>query len=308
VRTHKFAPTQFYNYFASKYPPVLRVFPGDSVETHAVDAGGRDENGKRRSPGGNPLTGPFYVEGAWPGDTLVVKLTRLRLNSDKAGSGRQIVGSALTPGYNRNQKLEDNFSSEWKLDRAAGVARLAKPTDRLKNYEVKLKPMLGCIGVAPPQDQSFRSGWLSNWGGNMDYNQIVEGVTLYLPVFHPGALLFLGDGHAAQGDGELTGDALETSTEFTFTVDVIKGKGVPGPRAENAEYRMASGIANSLQDAVQQATTNLARWLIDDYKLNANEVAIVLGTAIRYDIAELVDPQLHVVAKIEKSVLAKITP
>jgi len=142
----------------------------------------------------------------------------------------------------------------------------------------------------------------------MDYNQIGEGVTLYLPVFHPGALLFLGDGHAAQGDGELTGDALETSTEFTFTVDVIKGKGVPAPRAENAEYRMASGIANSLQDAVQQATTNLARWLIDDYKLNANEVAIVLGTAIRYDIAELVDPQLHVVAKIEKSVLAKITP
>jgi acetamidase/formamidase len=142
----------------------------------------------------------------------------------------------------------------------------------------------------------------------MDYNQMTEGVTLYLPVFHPGALLFLGDGHAAQGDGELTGDALETSTEFTFTVDVIKGKGVPGPRAENAEYRMASGIANSLQDAVQQATTNLARWLIDDYKLNANEVAIVLGTAIRYDIAELVDPQLHVVAKIEKSVLAKITP
>jgi acetamidase/formamidase len=135
----------------------------------------------------------------------------------------------------------------------------------------------------------------------MDYNQIVEGVTLYLPVFHPGALLFLGDGHAAQGDGELTGDALETSTEFTFTVDVIKGKDVPGPAAENAEYRMASGIANSLQDAVQQATTNLARWLIDDYKLNANEVAIVLGTAIRYDIAELVDPQLHVVAKIERA-------
>ncbi|HEV8146556.1 MAG TPA: acetamidase/formamidase family protein [Bryobacteraceae bacterium] len=308
VRTHKFEPTQHYNYFTSKYPPVLRVFPGDSVETWAVDAGGRDQNGKRRSPGGNPLTGPFYVEGAWPGDTLVVKLTRLRLNSDKAGSGRQIVGSALTPNYNRNQKFEDNFSSEWKLDRAAGVARLAKPSDRLKNYEVKLKPMLGCIGVAPPQDQSFRSGWLNAWGGNMDYNQMTEGVTLYLPVYHPGALLFLGDGHAAQGDGELTGDALETSTEFTFTVDVIKGKNVPAPRAENAEYRMASGIANSLQDAVQQATTNLARWLIDDFKLNANEVAIVLGTAIRYDIAELVDPQLHVVAKIEKSVLAKITP
>ena len=307
-RTHQFTPTQFHNYFSSRIAPALRVFPGDSVETKAVDAGGTDETGKRRSPGGNPLTGPFYVEGAWPGDTLVVKLTRLRLNRDSAGSGRQIVPSALGPGYFRDQKLDPKFSSEWKLDRAAGVARLAKPTDRLKNFEVKLRPMLGCIGVAPPQDQSFRSGWLSAWGGNMDYNQITEGVTLYLPVFHPGALLFLGDGHAAQGDGELTGDALETSTEFTFTVDLIHNKNIPAPRAENAEYRMASGIANSLPDAVVQATTNLARWLADDYQLNANEIAIVLGTSIRYDIAELVDPQIHVVAKIEKSALSKITP
>jgi acetamidase/formamidase len=247
------------------------------------------------------------VEGAWPGDTLVVKLTRLRLSRDSAGSGSRIVPSALGPGYLVNQKFDDKFSSEWKLDREAGVARLAKPTDRLKNYEVKLKPMLGCIGVAPPQDQSFRSGFLGPWGGNMDYNGFTEGVTLYLPVFHPGALLFLGDGHAAQGDGELTGDALETSTAFTFTVDVIHGKGVPQPRSENATQRMASGIANSLPEALQQATTNLARWLADDYKLSSNEIAIVLGTAIQYNIAEVVDPYVHVVAKIDKSALAKIT-
>jgi acetamidase/formamidase len=140
----------------------------------------------------------------------------------------------------------------------------------------------------------------------MDYNQFREGVTLYLPVFHPGALLFMGDGHAAQGAGELTGDALETSTEISFTVNVLRNVRSGGPRAENAEFRMASGIANSLPEAVQQATTNLARWLADDYKLNANEVAVVLGTAIQYDIAELVDPLVHVVAKIEKSALARI--
>jgi amidase len=303
-RTHQFTPSKFYNYFAGSYEPVLHVRPGDTIETWSVDAGGIDASGKRRSPGGNPLTGPFFVDGAWPGDTLVVKLNRVRLTRDTAVSGDQIVPTALGPGYYRNEKLDDKFSSEWTLDRASGVARLTKPSEHLKNYEVPLKPMLGCIAVAPPLEMSLRSGYLGPWGGNMDFNQLGEGATVYLPVSHPGALLFLGDGHAAQGDGELTGDALETSMEFSVTVDLVKNKTVPQPRAENEQFRMASGIANSLQEALQQATTNLARWLADDYKLTANEVAIVLGTAIQYQIAEVVDPLVHVVAKIDKKALA----
>jgi acetamidase/formamidase len=308
ARTHQFTPTTFYNYFSSRFEPVLHIAPGDSVDTWSVDAGGIDASGKRRSPGGNPLTGPFYVDGAWPGDTVAVTLNRVRLTRDTAGSGNQIVASALAPGYYRNQKLDDQFSSNWTLDRAAGEARLTKPTERLQNYRVPLKPMLGCIAVAPPQEMAFRSGYLGSWGGNMDYNQLGEGATIYLPVYHPGALLFLGDGHAAQGDGELTGDALETSMEFTFTVRLVKGRSVPQPRAENEQYRMASGIANSLPEALQQATTNLARWLADDYKLSANEVAIVLGSAIQYQIAEVVDPLVHVVAKIDKKLLARLQP
>lgn len=303
-RTHQFTPTKFYNYFSSTYEPVLHVAPGDTIETWSVDAGGVDASGKRRSPGGNPLTGPFFVDGAWPGDTLVVKLNRVRLTRDSAVSGDQIVPSALGPRYYRDLKFDEKFSSEWTLDRAAGVARLAKPSEHLKNYTVTLKPMLGCIAVAPPQEMSFRSGYLGSWGGNMDFSQLGEGATVYLPVLHPGALLFLGDGHAAQGDGELTGDALETSMEFSVTVELVKGKTVPQPRAENAQFRMASGIANSLQEALQQATTNLSRWLADDYQLTPNEVAIVLGTAMQYQIAEVVDPLVHVVAKIDKKALA----
>src|SRR5262249_4171182 len=161
-------------------------------------------------------------------------------------------------------------------------------------------------GVAPPQQQSFRSGYLGSYGGNMDYNQLVEGTTVYLPVYHPGALLFVGDGHGAQGDGELTGGALETSTQWTFTVDVIRGKNLNNPRFENAEYWMASGIANSLQDALQGATTNLSLFLQEEYKLNASEIGVVLGTAMRYEVAEVVDPQVHIVAKIAKSALAQI--
>jgi amidase len=304
IRT--FEPTQFHRYFSGTIPPALHINPGDTVRTTTVDAGGRDATGKRRSNGGNPETGPFYVEGAMPGDTLVIKFNRIRLNRDSAGSGDRIVDSALNPGYVRDAKFDDKFDSEWKLDRENGFAMLAKPSEHLKNFKVKLQPMLGCVAVAPPDKQTVRSGWLGSYGGNMDYNGMREGTTLYLPVFQPGANLFVGDGHAAQGDGELTGDALETSMDVEFTVNVISGQGIGNPRAENDEYIMAMGIANSLPDALRVATTSLARWLERDYKLTPNEIAIVLGTSMRYDIAEIVDPQINIVAKVSKAALAQL--
>jgi acetamidase/formamidase len=303
-RTHTFEPTVFHRQFSGAISPALHINPGDTVKTTTVDAGGRDSQGARRSMGGNPETGPFYVEGAMPGDTLAVKFTRIRLNRDSAGSGDRLVPSAVQAGYVRNSKYDDKFDSEWKLDREAGVAMPAKPSEHMKNFRVKVSPMLGCVGVAPPDMQSFRSGWLGPWGGNMDYNGLREGVTVYLPVFQEGAILFVGDGHALEGDGELTGDALETSMDVEFTVNLIRGMSTQAPRFENDEYIMASGIGGSLQDALQQATTQLARWIERDYKLTPNESALVLGSSIRYDIAEVVDPQLHIVAKVAKSVLA----
>jgi acetamidase/formamidase len=305
-QVHKFEPTQFHRVFSDAIPPVLHIFPGDTVQTWTVDAGGTDSKGVRRSQGGNPETGPFFIEGALPGDTLVVKLTRVRLNRDSAISSGQISSNALTPGYVQRTKYQENFDSDWVLDRVNGVARLKKPTERLKNYTVRLQPMLGCIAVAPPAHQSLRSGYPGTFGGNMDYNQMREGTTLYLPVYAPGALLFVGDGHAAQGDGELTGNALETSMDVEFTVDLIRGQATGAPRAENDEYLMSSGIGNSLTDALQLATTQLVNWLQRDYKLEPNEAAVVLGTAMRYDIAEVVDPLVHVVAKIRKDALAQV--
>jgi acetamidase/formamidase len=302
-QTHKFEPTQFHRAFSGNIPPALHIHSGDTIQTTTVDAGGTDSKGVRRSLGGNPETGPFYVEGAMPGDTLAIQFHRIRLNRDSAGSGDRIVPSAVGPNYYRNAKFDDNFNSEWKLDREKGVAMLAKPTDRMKNFRVPMQPMLGCVGVAPPQNQSFRSGWLGPWGGNMDYNGLREGTTVYLPVFQEGALLFVGDGHALEGDGELNGDALETSMDVEFTVKLIRGQSTGAPRFESAEFLMASGIGGSLQDALQQATTELARWLERDYKLSPNESNVVLGTSIRYDIAEVVDPQVHIVAKVSKAVL-----
>jgi len=288
AETHVFEPTEFQRYFSSAIPPVLHISPGDTVKTWSVDAGGFDPKGVHRSLGGNPETGPFYIEGVLPGDTLVVHLLKVRLNRDTAISSGRISGNALSPGYLANAKYPQNYNSDWKLDREKGVAMLAKPSDELKDYTVPLRPMLGCIGVAPPAKMSYLAGFLGPFGGNMDYNRMREGITVYLPVFEPGALLFLGDGHAAQGDGELTGNALETSMDIEFSVDVIRGRSPAGVRAEDSEDRMAMGIAGSLNEPLQQATTNLSLWLEQDYKLNPSQVASVLGTAMHYDIAEVV--------------------
>ncbi len=307
--SHEFVPKVYYNHFSGLIEPVLHINPGDTVHTTTVDAGGADAHGAHVTAGGNPLTGPFYVEGAWPGDMLVIKLKRVRLSRDSAGIyNNSVVLSSLDPYYARDQKQIEHFDSSWKLDRDAGIAALEKPTDRLKSFQVKLAPMMGCIGVAPPARQSFRSGQLGNFGGNMDYNQIREGVTLYLPVFQPGALLFVGDGHAAQGDGELTGNALETSMDVEFSVDLAEGFGLNQPHAENDDYVMVSGIENSLEDALRSATTGMSKWLAHTYNLNSAEIAMVLGSSMRYDIAEIVDPHVHVVAKLSKSALKALVP
>jgi acetamidase/formamidase len=280
---------------------VLHIFPGDTVRTRTYDQSGRDAD--KRTPGGNLETGPFYVEGALPGDTLSIKLIKVRLNRDSARQGTRINGRAVTPAWVAAAQYDPNFSGEWKLDREKGVAMLAHPTPRMTNFTVPILPMLGCISTAPPGEQSYRGTDLGPFGGNMDYNQMGEGVTLYLPVYHPGALLTMGDAHAAMGDAELTGSALETSEDVEFTVDVIKGFSSAGPRLENAEYLMAMGVAGSVADSIQIATSQLADWLKRDYKLTDSEVALLLGAVVKYDITELVDPQLNVVAKVPKSAL-----
>src|SRR5262249_36495991 len=163
-QVYDFEPKEFHRVFSDAIPPVLHVFPGDTVRTWTVDAGGADSRGVRRSQGGNPETGPFYIEGAFPGDTLVVKLTKVRLNRDSAGSGNRIAGNALNPGYVQTTKYADNFDTNWILDHVNGIARLRNPSEHLKNYTVKLQPMMGCIAVAPPGHQSLRTGYPGSFG------------------------------------------------------------------------------------------------------------------------------------------------
>jgi amidase len=297
---HEFVPTTFYRQFSALNKPVLTISPGDTVHTTTVDAGGKDEKGVTRVLGGNPETGPFYVETAMPGDTLVIHLVRLRLNRDWAISDDDIVPRGVDTDWAVKMK-DAGKSVRWHLDTARGVATVDKPTDHLKNYSVPLRPMLGCVATAPrPTQAPPGTGDSGRYGGNMDFNEVIEGATVYLPVSIPGALLYVGDGHAAQGDGELNGNALETSMDVEFTVDVIAGKGVPSPRVESATHIMAVGLDGSIDDAFRDATVNMAGWLTEKYGLTPTEVAEVLGTAAEYKVNEVADRNAGVVLKINK--------
>jgi amidase len=297
---HEFTPTVFYRQFSAANKPVLTVAPGDTIHTRTVDAGGKDEKGVTRVLGGNPETGPFYVETAAPGDTLAVHLTRLRLNRDFAESDDFLVGRAVDSGLAVQMK-DGGKTIRWHLDTQRGVATPEKPADHLKQYTVPLRPMLGCVAVVPGSAQAAPgTGDSGRWGGNMDFNEIVEGATIYLPVSVAGAMLYLGDGHAAQGDGELNGNALETSLDVEFTVDVIPGKSVRGPRVESATQIMAMGLGGSLDDAMREATANMAQWLTDKYNLTPSEVAQVLGTSAEYKVSEVADRNAGMVLKINK--------
>jgi len=303
---HEFTPTTFYRQFSSTTKPVLNVFPGDTIHTTTVDAGGTDEKSVTRVLGGNPETGPFYIETAGPGDTLVVHFTRVRLNRDWAISDDSIVSRGLDSDLAGRMK-DVGKDIRWHLDLQRGVATPEKPLEHLKGYSVPLRPMMGCVGVAPNSTQAPPpTGDSGRWGGNMDFNEVVEGATVYLPVSVPGALLYVGDGHAAQGDGELTGNALETSMDVEFTVDVLPGKRIPSPRVESQTHIMAMGLAGSLDDAFRSATANMAQWLMTDYKLTASEVAQVLGTAAEYKVSEVADRNAAVSAKLNKQRLSTL--
>ena len=307
AQTHEFVPTVFRRQFSSQYEPVLTVNPGDTIHTTTVDAAGYDSTGTPRSLGGNPQTGPFYVTGAAPGDTLLIHIRKLALNRDWAISTNGIVPRANTPSLAaKSQNKADEV--RWHLDLANGTASPEKPGPHMQHYSVPVKPMLGCVAVATdPSGPALRSGDSGGFGGNMDFNEITEGATVMLPVRVPGALLYFGDGHAVQGDGETTGDALETSLDVTVTVEVIHGKRVPGPMVETDTHIMAVGLNGSIDSAFADATEGMAQYLQGEYQLNPQEFAMVLGTAAEYKVSEAADRNAGVVLKMAKSKLNTLT-
>ena len=303
AETHRFEPTRYHNTFSFAHEPVLTIVPGDRVITRTIDARGFDAENRQVGERPNPQTGPFYVEGAEPGDVLVVRFEKIEPSRGTAWSSSVLAPYTADPAFLRHEAEREQTTETWEIDKQRGVAKVASGLIRPPGIEVPLRPMLGCVAVAPARKEAIATSTPGTFGGNMDYNGMVVGTTLMLPVSEPGALLFVGDGHARQGDGEVVGNALEVSMDVEFTVELIKGQEIGWPRLESDEHLMTIGSARPLLQALQHATTELQRWLMSDYGFDERGSSLLLGHALEYDIANVVDPHFTVVAKIRKDLL-----
>jgi amidase len=299
-----FTPPTFSNSFTLNTAPVLSIKPGDTVRTETIDASGHDKDGVKRQRGGNPLTGSFYIENSMPGDVIAVTLTKISLNRSTAFTSEAFVSRSLPKSILKT--IPKGGRVKWNLDIENGFASPDSAYEHLQNFKVPLHPFLGCIGVAPSNKKNeVLSFFQGPYGGNLDFSGVRQSATIYLPVFHDGAFLYIGDAHAVQGDGELAGNALETSMDIEFTVKLIKRDKLilPYPRVEDAAYLMAIGTDKNLDNALKIATAGLLDWLQTDYHLSLLEASQVISTSIEYTIAEIADPEVAVVAKIKKEIL-----
>lgn len=278
---------------------MLRVADGDTIVTQTLDAIGFDDSNRQRAERPNPMTGPFHIEGAEPGDALAVRIDRMTPSRDTGWTFSVVAPNVVDPGF--AAKLPERARSEWAIDAQDGTVRLAEPPPALRQWRMPLAPMIGCFGVAPSLGQAISTATSGPNGGNMDYRGFAPGATAYFPVFEPGALFFLGDGHACQGDGEIVGTGIETSFEVEFTVRVLKGRTLGWPRGENRDDIFTIGNARPLDQALQHATTEMIQWLGSDYGLDATAASHLLGQTVRYEVANVYNPAYSVVCRIAKT-------
>jgi amidase len=301
VTVHRFSPSVFHRTMGP-HPPALRVCDGDTIVTQTVDSMGRDQRDEAITAPGNPQTGPFYVEGAEPGDTLLVRFDRIVPNRRTGWSYSLVQPTVLDP--TAASTLPPDVPAAWAIDTDRGTVMLVSPESSAAPLRLPLRAMLGCFGVAPPLGQTVTTATAGSYGGNMDYPGFVSGVVVHLPVVVPGALLFVGDGHAAQGDGEITGTGVEVSCDVELTVRVRKHVRITAPRAEDPDYLFTVGNARPLEECVQQATSEMLRWLQQDHCLGGAAAHLLMGAVVRYEFGNLCNLARTVVCKIPKSALA----
>jgi len=301
---HDFKPTHYYTTLGP-HEPVLRIADGDTVSTTTVDAHGCDASGDCVAGRPNPQTGPFYIERAEPGDTLEVHFDHIYPNRDYGWTSTVVAPNVVEPAYVSELPVRGE-RVPWEVDLAKGTATLNMPETKLRQFTLPLAPMLGCFGVSPKNGQAISADTSAEHGGNMDYRGFGPGVTVYLPIFEQGGLFTLGDGHAVQGDGEIVGTGIEITMDVQFTVRVHKGKSINWPRGEDNESIFTVGNARPLDYALQIATTEMLRWLQEDYGLDALGANVMLGQCVEYDVGNVYDPAYTMVCKVPKRVLDSV--
>ena len=290
------------------------VRPGDILELWTEDAFG----GKVRGPDDhvsrviefpfvNPQTGPFFVEGAEPGDTLAIHFISIEPSRDWAASCTVPLFGALTTTA-RSAMLHDPLPERvwiYDVDRdARTVAYHATVGDH--TAALPLDPMHGTVGVAPAAFEARSSLVPDAHGGNMDTPEMRAGVTCYLGVNVEGALLSIGDGHCRQGEGETCGVAVEAAMDTVVAVEVVKGRPTPWPRLESDTHLMSTGSARPLEDAFRIAHADLVSWMGDEFGLEALDAYQLLTQVSESPVANVVDPNYTFLTKVRKEYLPRV--
>ena len=286
-----------------------RIKPGTRIITWTEDCfdgavkTAADLPSKAMTPGhDNPQTGPFYVEGAEPGDTLAIHILKLE-------PARSYAVSSFGPGFgalvgnDQTAMLGPDFpETTWRydLDAKRNVARTSS-RDGKHSWEVPLAPFFGCLGVAPAGGEVRTTIVPGNFGGNMDCPEVRTGNTVFLGVNVPGGLVSFGDGHYAMGDGEIMGAAIEGAMNVEVYVELIKKTSTPIPRIENADEIMFVGSGRPLEDAARVAFKAMIGWVRERSGMSVMDAYQFVSQNATAPIIQLVDPEYTMLVKIEKA-------
>ena len=290
-------------------PPTHHIAPGTRIISWTEDCYDGavtrpDQMPSRVQPPGhdNPQTGPFFVDGAEPGDTLAIHIEKLE-PARAYGISSLFPGFGALNGTDRTAVLQPDLPERvwfYDVDRPKNVAR-TRSSDGKRVWEVPLAPFLGCLGVSPPYGEARSTIVPDNFGGNMDCPEVRAGNTVYLGVRVPGALLSFGDGHYAMGDGEIIGTAIEGAMDVQLTVDLIKHRETPWPRIENSEWMMSLGAARPLEDAARIAFKDMVQWVMEKTGMDVLDAYQFVSQNARAPITEMVDPLYTVLVKVPKN-------
>jgi acetamidase/formamidase len=296
-------------------PPVRHVQPGTFLELWTEDAFG----GKVRGPDDviskviqfpfvNPQTGPFYVEGAEPGDTLAIHFVSIEPSRDWAASCTVPLFGALTTTTVTALLHEPLPEVVWiyEVDRK-GRSVTFRARNGEHSVQMPLDPMHGTVGVAPAAFEARSSLVPDSHGGNMDTPEMRAGVTCYLGVNVEGAMFSIGDGHCRQGEGEVCGVAVEAAMDTVVLVDVIKGAATPWPRLESDSHVMSTGSARPLEDAFRISQSDLVRWLGVEFGMEQLDAYQLVSQVSETPVANVCDPNYTFVSKVDKRYLPSPT-
>ncbi len=297
---HHFVPEQYFRTIGT-HPAVYTITQGDTITIDCVDAHGIDGHNNQITSPGNPMSGPIAIHGVVAGDVLAITFMSITPLRSHGWSYPTLAGNVVDPEYIPALPFAPGTAlpkEYWDYN----------PTTQLvtsrgthgQPISVPYAPMVGCFGVAPARGEAISTATSSRNGGNMDYKHFTSGCTVYFPVAVDGALFFIGDGHLVQGCGEIGGTGVESAIAVTCHITKASMKSITWPRAEDSMYIYAVGNARPLDQALQHATSELHRMLIE-CGADATTAAVLMSQAVEYDIGNVFDPAFTVACKIKKS-------